>query len=283
MKERKMKYKINGIKNSIEVDFNDKQFLINNKKYNLEHILYVSYCPATTHQRGHMFILLDDFQVYKVEFIYSQYSDMNETAKQIYEKLKPHQERIKAYLYAKYYGGSHFILHQGIVLIVLFENELVIRKGNEEYRTSYDDITSLSFSIDKNTILEDNSYPVFNYFFFGLEVAAILNSTQKEMVTKYNSALTICSQSAGKIILYSPAMNDLYNILSEMTNNENVIDKEDGVLQYKVEYLKLSDSKQDAIDLEILLNQYATDNWNCHKIIDKKDHLLVIFHHRELR
>ena len=275
-----MKYKIAGIKNSIEIDFNDKQFSINHKKYDLDNVLHVSYCQATIHNRGHLFILLDDFQVYKVEFIYSQYLDVNDTAKQIYEKIKPHEEKIKAYLFAKYYGGSCYILQKGVVLVVLFENELVIRKDNEEYRTSYDDITSLSFSVDKNVVLEDNNNPVFNYFFYGLTAGTILNSVQRDVVTQYNGVLTISSKSAGEIMLYSPSMNDLYNILYNLTNieNENVSQKDvDHVLQYKVEYLKVSNSKQDAVDLENLLNQYVTDGWHFHEIMDRKDHLLVVF------
>lgn len=267
-----MKYKITGIKNSIEIDTDTQQFLIDQKKYEVSHILHISYYQASINNRGYLFILLDDFQTYKIEFIFSQYLDINETARQIYEKLKPQQEKIKACLFAKYDGGANCILQKGDVLIVLFENELVIRKDHEEYRTSYDDIASLSFAVDKNTVLEDNSHSVFNYFFFGLAAGTILNQVQREMTTKYQGVLTISSKTAGDIMLYSPAMNELYHLLCQLTNIEK-----DENQSYKVEYLKMSDSKEDAIELENLLNRYAKENWHYHEIIDRKDYVLVIF------
>ena len=278
-----MEYSI-GIKPKIY--FNDEGFSINNKKYNYNQVLSYHCQSATPREKGNIVLLMDDYDLFNIELIYSFESQEHILLQKLSDHIGDVEGKILGFQCATYNGGHCDMAKLGNVNIVLFKDQIVISNVEETIKIKYADIKELKYDTDSSYKLKDYAHNyLLNFVFYGPLLGGLLSASEQNIVKKYVGKLCITDQNNNSIILYSIQMNELYTILYKLkgsvqstpTHEEKPVDNKSIV----VKYIPCKQTENDAILLENVLNEYKLLNYDVKDIISRENDFIVIFNHQE--
>ncbi len=270
-----MKYELKGISNTLAIDEDNHIIIDDCKRLDAHQVLHVFFQKATPTKKGCIIILSDQYKDYKVEYVFSTYSDQNKIAQQIVESIDYDQSHLLGYQYAKYYGGNPHMTKTGKVNVVLLKERLVITNGVEIFEINYDNIIDLKYEVDETYKMSDDSY-LFNYLIYGIALGSIITATEQKIKKVQGGKLTIKSQGNQEMTIFSSNMNELYTVLYHLAHLDE-LNTQKGQSLYKVECLKLDGTENDAIQLEKLLNDYLTKGFDLKNLITREKDVLIIF------